>query len=91
MAWKPILIAAVATLLVAACGGNDNPPAGKGSNGSASASDTRSADASDSAVADAPTSDNDYIGQPEPSANADDDHPQTQWKSKMFAGGDVRN
>lgn len=91
MAWKPILIAAVATLLVAACGGNDGPPAGKGSNGSASASDMPSADASDSPVADAPAPDGDYIGQPEPSTSADEDHPQTQWKSKMFAGGDVQN
>lgn len=88
MAWKPILAAGAVTLLVAACGGNDTPPGGTNGNDSASAVDTSSADTSDSAVADTAPASSDYIGQPAPSVSVDDDHPQTQWKSRMFAGSD---
>ncbi len=87
MAWKPILIAAAVTLLVAACGGNDSPPGRDGDHSSASASDTPSSDTSDSAVADTTPASSDYIGQPAPSVSADDAHPQTQWKSQMLSAG----
>jgi hypothetical protein len=85
---KPILAAAAVTFLVAACGGNDSP-AGNGS--SADASDSASDSTDPSAEADAPLPADNLVGQPAPSVGADDDHPQTQWKSQMFASANAAN
>jgi len=83
-----ILIPAVAavTLVVAACGGNDSPSGGNGQSSSSDASGQPSDSADPSAQADAPLPADNLVGQPAPSLSADDAHPQTQWKSGMFAG-----
>ncbi len=77
---KAILAVAAVTLLVAACGGDKTPPAGNGE----SSSDASDSD-SDSAEADASLPADNYVDQAEPSFSADDTHPPTQWKSRMFA------
>jgi len=86
MSWKPILAAAAVTFLVAACGGNDNPSGGKGNSPSPDASAPPADSADPSAQADTPLPADNLVGQPAPSVGADDAHPQTQWKSRMFEG-----
>ena len=74
-----------------ACRGNDDPSS-RGDSASSDAADSASAasDASPDASqeADIPLPADNYVGQSEPSMADDDDHPQVQWKSQLFASAD---